>query len=135
MRKSTCRAGLVAALATTTLLVAAAPASAGDTTFWPSVYQSACSSGDMSGLGAGSVARRNNFGYNRDVTRVYANGGYWSVGSYYTSGSYQNSAVRGVGLFTAVHNNSYYSTMQLDPFIRNDNGVTVGSSGCFHWIG
>jgi hypothetical protein len=68
---------------------------------------------------------------------MYVNGGYWALGSFYTSGSNQStwfSPPGGGGAYMATHINSYYTTQQLDPFLRSRNGVTVGASACFHWV-
>lgn len=113
--------------------IGAAPASAGWTTFWPSLYHSACGTSDMSGVAGGATKRRGNFGYNRQYTVIYVNGGYWSWGAFYESGSYTNSTKTATGSWSGTHENRYWSTMQVDPFIENRNSSTISASGCFYY--
>lgn len=115
------------------LLLAPSSNAAGYTTYWSSLTQSNCGYADAGGVSPGATKSRGNYGYNRRYSYVYANGGSWTWGAYYTSGSNHSATASGVGQWWSVLEINYWATQQTNPFIRNNNAVTVGAAGCFYW--
>ena len=126
---------LAVACALATPLLFAPVAEAGWTTYWPTpVAQVICDSSNATGLGSHVTARRNNYGYNRRYSHVYANGGSWTWGAFYATGGSHSATSNQVGAWHGALEINNWSTQQTDPFITNNNGSTVGAAGCFLWI-
>lgn len=131
---SSLRVRLATLLATAAAsLVLASPAAAGYTTYWSVLEQRNCGYSDAAGIASGDMRWRGNYGYNRRYSYIYANGGYWSWGAYYTSGSYHNATHNQTGQWFGSLEVNYWSSMQTNPFIKNLNNLTVGAAGCFYW--
>jgi hypothetical protein len=121
----------VVLVATIAWCVCAAPASAGVTTYWPSVTNTACNGSTVGSIGSGVTKRRGNWGYNRVWSQVYVNGGSWSFGAFYAGGGWKVENYSQAGAWNRI--TSIDGGQQSDPFMTNNNGVTVSGSGCFYW--
>ncbi len=108
-----------------------APAHAGVTTYWPSVYQAECNAWTVGGIGPGDTKRRNNWGYNRVWSEIFVNGGSFTWGAFYAGGGSKSVGNYQAGAWAAI--TSIDGSKQSDPFMTNNNGSTVGGSGCFYW--